>query len=136
MSQAAIVQTCIQLDGSGDVYLPGEVLSGSFWAPPLDDLVPKAAELSVLWYTEGKGDEDMAVHHFQRYEYRADSLDDWSCPGKFSTPLPNSPLSYDGFILKILWTVRLRVFYPNGRSVTIESPFRLGNVPPPDLSGS
>ena len=28
----------------------------------------KAVELSVLWYTEGKGEEDLAVHFFDRFE--------------------------------------------------------------------
>ena len=62
----------------------------------------------MLWYTEGKGDEDLAVHEFRRLSadngYRADP----HRVGRFSTTLPNSPLSYEGVIVKVRWCVRVR----------------------------
>ena len=56
----------IRLDGNGRVYRPGETLSGEYRIESLDASQVKAIEVSVLWYTEGKGDEDMAVHEFWR----------------------------------------------------------------------
>lgn len=120
----------IQLDGNGRGHQPGETMSGEYRVESMMSDEIKAMELSVLWYTEGKGDEDMAVHEFQRLA-RDDG--DWieaNRPNRFSTTLPNSPLSYDGVILKIRWCVRVRVFPRHGKEVVGELPFVLGNVRP------
>jgi hypothetical protein len=121
----------IRLDGNGRVYGPGENLSGEYW---LDGIAPgevKAVELSVLWHTEGKGDEDLAVHDFRRLSVESGDRIDLRHPGRFSTVLPNSPLSYRGVIVKIHWCVRIRVFLTRGREVLGETRFRLGEVLPP-----
>jgi hypothetical protein len=89
----------------------------------------RAAELSVLWYTAGKGEEDMAVHHFERLVDEAARPLDLRVPHRFATVLPASPLSYDGYIVKVCWCVRLRVFLPQGQEALAEIPFRLGSVP-------
>ena len=98
------------LDDRSRQYEPGDVLAGQF---SLDGVTPSdvdALELSVLWYTEGKGDEDMSVHFFRRTELADGEWDDFRQPRRFSTILPNSPLSYHGLILRIRWCVRVRVF--------------------------
>jgi hypothetical protein len=89
----------------------------------------RAAELSVLWYTAGKGEEDMAVHHFERVVDESAHPLDLRLPRRFATVLPASPLSYDGQIVKVCWCVRLRVFMPQGQESIAEAAFRLGNVP-------
>jgi hypothetical protein len=71
------------------------------------------------------------VHFFKRIE--ADQANDVRQPQAFSTRLPNSPLSYAGLIVKICWCVRVRVFLPRGKEVSLEVPFQLGAVPKPDL---
>jgi hypothetical protein len=110
-------------------YQPGETLSGTYCTGPCDLDEVKSVELSVLWRTEGKGDEDMAVHFFQRFEPASVEWREMSRPLPFSTRLPNSPLSYDGVILKIRWLVRLRVFMRRGRDTIEEVAFQLGNLP-------
>jgi hypothetical protein len=118
----------IRLEGSGR-YMPGEILAGDFWIESYGDEPVKAIEASVLWHTEGKGDEAMAVHEF----WRRDADDQPFRPRKpehFSTRLPNSPLSYDGRIVKVRWCVRVRVFPQRGKELVGEKEFRLGNVPP------
>jgi hypothetical protein len=50
--------------------------------------------------------------------------------GAFSTPLPQSPLSYEGVIVKIRWCVRVRVFFESGRDHVAEQVFTVGGVPP------
>jgi hypothetical protein len=121
----------IRLDGNGRVHRPEETLSGEY---RLDGIAPeeiKAVEISVLWHTEGKGDEDLAVHDFRRLSVESGDRIDVRRPGRFSTVLPNSPLSYRGVIVKIHWCVRVRVFLARGREVLGEVPFRLGEVLPP-----
>ena len=117
-------------------YRPGELLTGTFYIGPCDLDDVKSVELSVLWHTEGKGDEDMAVHHFQRLEPSSLEWREMDRPLPFSTRLPNSPLSYNGVILKILWCVRLRVFMRRGRDMIEELAFQLGNVPVAELVAS
>ncbi len=112
-------------------YSPGEVLSGQF---SVQGVVPediRAIELSVLWYTEGKGEEDMAVHFFERIEPHDETPLPVHHPRRFSTVLPNSPLSYSGHIVRICWCVRARVFFWQGRDLTLDVPFQLGAVPSP-----
>ena len=120
------------LDAPDAVYQPGHELTGRFHVDGAHATDVRSAELSVLWYTAGKGDEDMAVHYFERHvdEPPAKPLDlRRRCA--FATKLPLSPLSYDGEIVKICWCVRLRVFLMNGLTTVAETSFRLGNVPAP-----
>jgi hypothetical protein len=92
-----------------------------------------AIEASVLWYTEGKGDEDLGLHFFER-RLPADTADsDLRELRRFQTRCPNSPLSYDGDLVKIRWCVRVRVFLPRGKEVFFELPFQLGNRERPTL---
>jgi hypothetical protein len=124
----------IELDGPGTRtrdrrYAPGEVLAGAFQIDAVDSAEIKAVEISVLWFTEGKGDEDLAVHYFERLA--ADDLPDLDLTElrRFQTVLPKSPLSYEGVLVKICWCVRVRVFLKSGRDFVAEKAFQLGNVP-------
>jgi hypothetical protein len=88
-----------------------------------------SVEASVLWYTEGKGEEDMGVHFFER-RLPADAEDgDLRPMRRLRTKLPNSPLSYRGAIVSVVWCVRLRLFLRRGREFVVEEPFTLGSVP-------
>ena len=89
----------------------------------------QAVEASVLWYTEGKGDEDMAVHSFQRRVPDDAAEGDLRRRHRFETALPRSPLSYHGTIVRIRWCVRVRVFLKGGREIHQELPIQLGDVP-------
>ncbi len=51
----------------------------------------------------------------------------------FATRLPPSPLSYAGVIVKITWSVRLRLCMRRGKDVLHELAFRLGAVPPAEI---
>jgi hypothetical protein len=92
-----------------------------------DDL--KAIELSVMWHSTGKGDEDFAVHYFDRWDLTRVASHPTRYAKSFRTVLPSSPLSYNGVIVKIAWCVRLRVFLTKGKEVVTEEHFQLGNVP-------
>jgi len=124
----------ILFDDNGRVYRPGETLSGRY---VLDSTGPgkfkaddvKAVEVSVMWYSEGKGDEDFAVHEFWRRDVDEGAAIDVARSESFSTILPRSPLSYDGQILKLRWCVRIRAFLGHGKEVVGQKTFRLGEVP-------
>ena len=120
----------IRFDGNGRSYYPGDILSGEYRMESFPFGHIRAVEVSVLWYTEGKGDEDMAVHEFQRLSADDGDWIDPSRPGRFSVVLPNSPLSYDGVVLKIRWCVRVRVFPRKGKQVVSQRVFRLGDAQP------
>ena len=107
------------------------MLAGRFTLEGVAPADIRAVELSVLWYTEGKGDEDMSVHYFERSEPQNGQPVDLPQPRHFSTALPKSPLSYDGLIVKICWRVRVRVFLSRGKEISDEVPFQLGIVPHP-----
>ena len=116
--------------GNGRAYLPGEMLDVEYTLVGIAAGEVRAVEVSVLWQTEGKGDEDLAVHFFQRRSVDGNAERATRLGGAFSTHLPRSPLSYAGLIVKIHWCARVRVFLSRGREVVGELPFRLGNVPP------
>lgn len=119
----------IRFDANGRVCQPGETLAGEYRIDATRLAEIRAVEVSVLWYTEGKGDEDLAVHFFRRMSVEDDLTFDPRQPERFSTVLPNSPMSYDGLIVKIRWCVRVRVFMARGKEVVGEKAFQLGSVP-------
>jgi len=118
----------IVLNKRRPIYEPGELLGFEFRVNDFALGDPTAVEVSIVWYTEGKGDEDLAVHFFDRVERGAGQAD-FHRPHGYTVSLPNAPLSYDGAIVKIRWCVRVRVFLGRGRDFVTEEPFRLGHVP-------
>ena len=126
MSEPRVV---IRFDGNGRVYHSGESLSGEYRLTSIDPEQIKAVEVSVLWSSEGKGGDDMAVHDFRRLSVENGDVITPKVPGRFSTILPNSPLTYEGRIVKLRWCARVRVFMTDNREVVGALPFRLGDVP-------
>lgn len=120
----------ILLEGNRRVYQPGDLLRGEYQIDSLKLLQPAAVEISVLWHTEGQGDEDLAVHHFERFDADDHPAIHSYRSRRFETRVPASPLSYQGLIVKIRWCVRVRVFLPRGKALVAEMPFQVGTVPP------
>ncbi len=110
-------------------YEPGAGLSVRYRIGGVAPVSVRAIEVSVAWYTEGKGEEDLFVHAFERIVERERLLAALA-GGTFATTLPKSPLSYEGMIVKIRWCVRLRVFFVGGRDYVTEHVFEVGEVPP------
>ena len=126
----------IRLDGDGPVYRPGETLSGQYWIKPLDASQVKAIEVSVLWHTEGKGDEDMAVHEFWRRDADDDRPIDPVRTRAVQHHAAQQPLELRGRIIKVYWCVRVRAFLSRGKEVVGEKVFQLGDVPPVRVKSS
>lgn len=112
------------------IFAPGDELIADFQIDAVEPHEVEAVEASVLWYTEGKGDEDLGVHFFKRFDGVRDPVPLHELRS-ISTTLPESPLSYDGRIVKIRWCVRVRAFLSRGRYVVADQWFQLGNVPSP-----
>ena len=129
ISPLTLPRVLLGFDAQRRRYEPGDTLSGCYALEGIASRDVKAVELSILWYSEGKGDEDLAVHFFDRLDPSA-TLVDLGQSRPFSTRLPQSPLSYAGVILKIRWCVRVRVFVTQGKDLFAEEPFELGCVPP------
>ena len=119
----------IQWLGAGRNFEPGEKLAFAYQIDAIDPAEIAAVETSVLWYTEGKGDEDLSVHFFDR-RVPSDAVDgDLRSLRRLECELPASPLSYQGFLFKIRWCVRVRVFLKGGRDFSTDEVFQLGSVP-------
>ena len=120
----------IELAAPEHVYQPGELLTFAFRLKP--QIRPTTTiEVSVLWFTEGKGDEDLGVHFFERLSADEGGPVDLAGPHTYSIALPNSPLSYDGRIVKIRWCVRVRTFNGRQEQDVANVPFQLGLIPTP-----
>ena len=127
---SASEQIVVRLDGRGArLYFPGETISGSYCLNEARESTIDAVEISVVWQTEGKGNEDCGVHAFWRLSSQEGDWIDPLQPGRFSAVLPPSPLSYEGNLIKIRWSVRVRAFLANGKQLVDEAGFRLGNLP-------
>ncbi len=119
-------------------YAPGDMLETSYRVAAIDPATITAVERSVVWYTEGKGEEDFGVIFFDRLiadsagtvsdEPTASAAADWPSGG-FSIRLPSSPLSYEGLIVKIRWCIRVRLIFSSGRDFVSEHVFFLGDIP-------
>ena len=113
-------------------YMPGDRLECEYRLQLVDEDDLQAIETSVLWYTEGKGEEDIGVHFFRRRQRREMAEGDLSRIHRFSVVLPQTPLSYDGQMVRIHWCVRVKLFFGRGKQKMFDRPFRLGNALPPD----
>lgn len=113
----------VHFDRADRSYEPGDAIHVRYDVVGLGSERLRAVEHSVLWYTEGKGEEDLSVHFFERAA-KPDAA------GMFSATLPRSPLSYEGVIVKIRWCARVRIFFHGGRDFVSEHVFDVGRVPP------
>lgn len=113
-------------------YFPLDDVAIRYEVEGIAEGMPHAVEHSVLWYTEGKGEEDLGVHFFERIVDRR-RLPPAVTSERITTRLPPSPLSYEGVIVKIRWCVRVRFFFPGGRDFVSEHEFTVGRVPPARL---
>jgi hypothetical protein len=128
ISMEPLISLC--LVGPKRTFSAGEPLVAEyqFDAVAADDI--QSVEASVLWYTEGKGEEDLGVHFFERRLPADAEHGDLRILRRFSTLLPSSPLSYSGSIFSVRWCVRVRLFLRRGRELVQDVPFVLGAVPP------
>ena len=119
----------LQFDRADRCYEPGSWIAARYRIEGLGEEPIDAVEHSVLWYTEGKGEEDMGVHFFERVAYGG-AVTDGAGTVPFRAHLPASPLSYEGVIVKVRWCARVRIFFRTGRDFVSEHVFEVGRLPP------
>ena len=109
-------------------YQPGDLLLCNYTLDLDNDVKLNAVETSVIWLTCGKGQEDIGVQFFERRQ-KEDLADlAHNTAQKLTVRLPNTPLSYEGLIVKIEWCVRIRVFMDGGKQLSFDGEFRLGDT--------
>jgi hypothetical protein len=119
----------VTLANNQKIFSPGEELVCEYQVDAIDAAEILAVEASVLWHTQGKGEEDLGVHYFERRIPAEVEDNDLRPMRRFRTRLPNSPLSYHGAICSVRWCVRIRLFLKRGRELYYDYPFQVGTVP-------
>jgi hypothetical protein len=115
----------LRLASTNGVFHPGDQLECEYQIDAVQLAEIQAVEASVMWYTEGKGDEDIGVHYFERYT-PGDAVDgDVRQLHRVRVDLPRSPLTYSGRIVKIRWCIRVRLFWGRGKETCAERTFQL-----------
>jgi hypothetical protein len=102
----------VELQDGQSVFAPGETIRGvARWE--LDE-TPTELEVRLFWYTEGKGDQDVAV---------VDTVTRQSPPAegelRFSLTAPRAPSSFSGRLISLVWAVEL-VVQPGGGAARTE----------------
>jgi hypothetical protein len=98
----------IQLDGGGEAYSPGEMVSGTVsWEL---ERHASGVEMRLFWYTRGKGTTDVQVVKAKHFD----------APGtggsrSFKFVLPDEPYSFSGKLISLVWALEA-VVQPGDRS--------------------
>jgi hypothetical protein len=104
----------------GAAFAPGAEVAGKVRVVAVEAL--GKTELSLLWYTEGKGDSDLGVVH---HELIVEDETTREIEKSFRVRLPLLPLSYAGKLLGIHWVVRVRIYRFLGRDRVVDTGFRV-----------
>ena len=71
---------------------------------------PRAVEVRLTWYTQGKGDQDVSVVETVRFD-DPPAMDMRHC----EVTLPEGPYSFSGKLISLLWALEL-IAEPSGES--------------------
>jgi hypothetical protein len=110
----------ISFENGSKSFEPGAEVAGTVRI--LDSEQLGRSELSVLWYTEGKGDTDLGVVH---YELLTEDRTTERVERDFRVRLPLLPLSYSGELLSIHWVARVRIYGFMGTDHVEDAGFRV-----------
>ena len=100
----------IQLGSVDGTYLPNEEISGSLAWKDLPDSCERI-EIRLIWYTSGKGEQDVGIA-----EVKTQSMPAQSGSTKFNFIAPHRPFSVSGKLVSIHWAVEA-VTFPGLNSV-------------------
>ncbi len=96
-------------------FLPGQTLAGTVrW---MCSEAPKKASLQLIWFTEGKGDEDVGLAEAVKFENPYASGE-----RPFEFQLPTGPYSFSGRLISLTWALELQVDKEVARKEIILSP--------------
>ena len=90
----------IKLQDDKTIFAPRETVQGRIeWNL---DANPRRLDLSLFWYTAGKGTRDVGVIESTRFD--DPGLHGWK---EFSFALPEGPYSFSGKLISLIWAVEL-----------------------------
>jgi hypothetical protein len=90
----------LTLNGDRALYKPKEKLSGvAGWQLDRD---VRAVEVRLIWFTQGKGTQDVGVVDRRRWETPRMMGQE-----KFEFTLPDGPQSFSGRLISLTWAVEL-----------------------------
>jgi hypothetical protein len=120
----SITDVELLIEGNRDTFEPGQAVRGEArWSA---DSPPTSASVSLVYYTEGKGDQDVGIARtitFDPPPMRGDE--------SFEIDLPLGPLSFDGRLISLKWALELNVepggvarkelaILPGGQAIKLE----------------
>lgn len=92
----------IELQNDRASCLPGQTLNGTVrWQCSQK---PEEASLHLIWYTEGRGTEDVGLVEERRFENPQPANE-----GAFEFQLPAGPYSFSGSLISLIWALELKV---------------------------
>jgi hypothetical protein len=102
----------IRINEKKEIYAPRETITGmvEFNAPT----APDYGELKLIWFTKGKGTQDVG-----EVEKRAFTDLAASAGREFSFSLPRGPYSFSGKHISLIWAIEL-ILYPSESSDRFE----------------
>jgi hypothetical protein len=105
-------------------FEPRSRMSGAVTVTPGKDIRAKRVYAQLQWHTEGRGDRDegvVAAVAFENAQLRANM----PMVGRFTFDLPDSPWSFAGHYINIVWEVMLIVDIPLAADLRASQPFIL-----------
>ncbi|HBO44500.1 MAG TPA: hypothetical protein DD670_11315 [Planctomycetaceae bacterium] len=92
----------LEIDNGQTAFAPGETVGGEAgWNLPAS---PKEVSLQLLWYTEGKGDEDAGLVEEVTFDLPQPSEN-----RRFTFRIPEGPYSFRGKLISLAWAIELQV---------------------------
>ena len=93
-------------------YRPGETIEGEIRWNLISQ--PESLELSLFWYTKGKGTQDIKI-------IRSIKIDSPGASGSktFTFNVPDGPYSFSGTLISLMWAIEL-VAYPDKKTCRAE----------------
>jgi len=105
----------VRIDSDQKALHPGEELKcHALMQNPTDAI---GGEFHVLWYTEGRGTQDIHLVHSEPFHHIRGRRD-----YSFSFELPQQPYSFSGKLISLIWAVEVVIGDSVGRATFTLSP--------------
>jgi hypothetical protein len=98
-------------EGGVRAFKPGDLVQGSIQITPDQDAKCKHLYVRLRWHTEGRGDRDDGVAA-EGDLYQGDLKSGVPFYQRFHLKLPESPWSYAGMLVNIVWEVEVTLDLP------------------------